>query len=155
MPIKRFLIFILTFVALRVTEVGLLFVAHIATFIFERGGLGIAESAYSTILLASVIYIDMMYFVVTIVLAAICIFWKKSKFLVLCNFLLPIYIPIFLFMSGSLPNNDISYLFRVPAFLVALVISGIINAITYWKLYQVPVGSDDSALNAGMAPDPP
>lgn len=126
-------------VGIRILEVSLLFVANL---ISEVGATSIdlaaiLEAAISTASQALIVYGALAYAPFLVMVYAVSCFWRGYQIAII-NYLAPFYVPGAIYLSGSLPMNDMLYLIGNPFFMAVLLLSAAINLIGYMKWYHKP-----------------
>lgn len=121
---------------MRIMELGILYTLHVAYSLFSEGQLlaTMYESIYYTAVYAYVGYIYLGYAVLQIVLLALLSAGWKLRIICFISYISPIYVPISILLSGSLPDSNPIYLLRSPFFLVALLLAVLVNFWGYSRL---------------------
>ena len=134
--LKSFTTNIPLWLVVRLLELAILYCMHTIYFCVNEEPLGAAlyQSAYYTAVYAYTVYVYLGYALLQLTLLALVSVGWKLKLTCPIAYVSPVYVPISIFLSGSLPNADPLYLLRSPFFLAALVLAVLVNVWGYRKL---------------------
>lgn len=141
--LKRFINNLPLWLLMRILELSILYALHVAYSLSSVEQLlsTTYESMYYTAVYAFVVYVYLGYAVFQIALLALLSARWKQKIICFIAYVSPIYVPISIFLSGSLPDSNPIYLLRSPFFLVALLLALLVNFWGYSRLCSRAMGA--------------